>query len=117
MTAAYVLGIVCGIAVLFLLKFHASHESRIAGPAHATGVQLYRGKNMFQKKQANVSASARATYAVPGDFCRIFTEDQTALYLLAFALTADSEKAEQCFGDRAGGFDPRKPGLQDWARS
>lgn len=51
---------------------------------------------MFQNKAA-VSAGARATHTIPQDFCRIFAEDQTALYLLSLVLTADSEKAEQCF--------------------
>ena len=71
---------------------------------------------MFQKK-ANVSASARATYAVPGDFCRIFTEDQTALYLLALVLTADSEKAEQCFVTGLEDSIHGNPVFKDWARS
>jgi hypothetical protein len=71
---------------------------------------------MFQKK-ANVSASARATYAVPGDFCRIFTEDQTALYLLALVLTADSEKAEQCFVTGLEDSIHGNPVFNDWARS
>jgi hypothetical protein len=72
---------------------------------------------MFQKKQANVSASSRATYAVPGDFCRIFTEDQTALYLLSLALTADSEKAEQCFVTGLEDSIHGNPVFKDWARS
>jgi hypothetical protein len=72
---------------------------------------------MFQKKQANVSASARATYAVPGDFCRIFTEDQTVLYLLSLALTADSEKAEQCFVTGLEDSIHGNPVFKDWARS
>src|SRR6266849_3272262 len=50
-----------------------------------------------KKKEGGVSASTRPSYAVPGDFCRIFAEDKNALYLLSLLLTADSEKAEQCF--------------------
>jgi hypothetical protein len=73
---------------------------------------------MFQKKkQESVLASPRATYAVPGDFCRIFTEDQTALYLLSLALTADSEKAEQCFVTGLEDSIHGNPVFKDWARS
>jgi len=72
---------------------------------------------MFHKRQANVSASARAIYAVPGDFCRIFTEDQTALYLLSLALTADSEKAERCFVTGLEDSIHGNPVFKDWARS
>jgi hypothetical protein len=40
----------------------------------------------------------RATqYATVTDFCEIFTEEMHSLYLLAFLLTADQDKAEQCF--------------------
>jgi hypothetical protein len=72
---------------------------------------------MFQKKQASVSANARATYAVPADFCRIFTQDQTTLYLLSLALTADSEKAEQCFVSGLEDSIHGNPVFKDWARS
>jgi hypothetical protein len=33
----------------------------------------------------------------PPDFCRIFAEDMTSLYLLSFLLTANHEQAERCF--------------------
>jgi hypothetical protein len=36
-------------------------------------------------------------HAAPQDFCAIFMEDMSALYSLAFLLTADHEAAEQCF--------------------
>ena len=40
----------------------------------------------------------RATqYATVTDFCEIFTEEMHSLYLLSFLLTADQDKAEQCF--------------------
>ena len=38
-----------------------------------------------------------AEYASRGDFCRIFDQQMNSLYLLSFLLTADREKAEQCF--------------------
>jgi hypothetical protein len=36
-------------------------------------------------------------YATVTDYHRIFAEEMESLYLLAFLLTADSDKAEQCF--------------------
>ena len=49
-----------------------------------------RQKNQIEKVQAN-------QYAGMEDFCRLFTEKMNSLYWLAFLLTADREKAEQCF--------------------
>jgi hypothetical protein len=73
---------------------------------------------MFQKKrQEVVSPSARPSYAVPQDFCRIFTEDQTALYLLSLLLTADSEKAERCFVAGLEGSIQGNAVFKEWARS
>lgn len=56
-------------------------------------------------------------YATGSDFCRIFKEDMRNLYLLSLLLTADSEKAEQCF---VSGLDDCASGNQvfkEWARS
>jgi hypothetical protein len=36
-------------------------------------------------------------YAAVTDFRKIFTEEMHSLYLLSFLLTADKDKAEQCF--------------------
>ena len=36
-------------------------------------------------------------YANSADFRQVFDEDMEGLYLLSFLLTADREKAEQCF--------------------
>ena len=41
-------------------------------------------------------------YATSSDFCHIYFEQMHSLYLLSFLLTADPEKAEQCF---LSGFD------------
>ena len=56
-------------------------------------------------------------YASSGDFQRIFHEDMNGLYLLSFLLTADHEKAEQCF---VSGLEDAVNGnrvFQEWARS
>ena len=72
---------------------------------------------MFQKKENGISIGTKTTYAVPEDFCQIFAEDQSALYLLSLVLTADAEKAEQCF---VAGLDDSihgNPVFKEWARS
>jgi len=52
---------------------------------------------MFRRKESR-SARGRATeYATCKDFRQIFSEDMTGLHLLAYLLTADVAKAEQCF--------------------
>jgi hypothetical protein len=48
----------------------------------------------FARVQLNAADPASATRT---DFCRIFRDDMKSLYLLALVLTADHEKAEQCF--------------------
>jgi hypothetical protein len=56
-------------------------------------------------------------YASSSDFQRIFHEDMNGLYLLAFLLTADHEKAEKCF---VCGLEDAVNGnrvFQEWARS
>jgi hypothetical protein len=56
-------------------------------------------------------------YASSADFCRIFDEDMNDLYLLSFLLTADREKAEQCFVSGLEDAVEGNPVFQEWARS
>jgi DNA-directed RNA polymerase specialized sigma24 family protein len=56
-------------------------------------------------------------YASIGDFCRIFHEETDSLYRLSFLLTADGDKAEQCF---VSGLEDSVKGsrvFKEWARS
>ena len=59
-------------------------------------------------------------YATTDDFGRIFDENMNSLYLLAFLLTADHRKAEQCFvsglEDAVGGNPVFKEWAHSWAR-
>jgi len=59
-------------------------------------------------------------YASTDDFRRIFDENMNNLYLLAFLLTADHGKAEQCFvsglEDAVGGNPVFKEWAHSWAR-
>jgi hypothetical protein len=56
-------------------------------------------------------------YASSADFGRIFEEDMSSLYLLSFLLTADREKAEQCFVSGLDDAVEGNPVFKDWARS
>ena len=56
-------------------------------------------------------------YASRGDFCHIFYEETDSLYRLSFLLTADGDKAEQCF---VSGLEDSVKGsrvFKEWARS
>jgi hypothetical protein len=56
-------------------------------------------------------------YASSADFRRIFDEDMNGLYLLSFLLTADHEKAEQCFVSGLEDAVSGNPVFKEWARS
>jgi hypothetical protein len=51
--------------------------------------------NMLETIQ--ISDERTTNNATVIDFCGIFTEEMHSLYLLAFLLTADNDKAERCF--------------------
>ena len=59
----------------------------------------------------------RTPYASNGDFCRIFSEETDSLYRLSLLLTADPDKAQQCF---VSGLEDSLRGsrvFKEWARS
>ena len=56
-------------------------------------------------------------YASSGDFCRIFHEEMNSLYMLSLLLTADPEKAEQCFVSGLEEAAQGNPVFREWARS
>ena len=59
----------------------------------------------------------RGEYATSNDFRRIFDENMNSLYLLAYLLTADHAKAEQCFVSGLQGAVDGNPVFKEWARS
>ena len=65
----------------------------------------------------SVSTRTSPAYAISGDFCRIFAQDMNSLYLLSFLLTADREKAEQCFVSGLGDSLNANRIFREWARS
>jgi membrane protein DedA with SNARE-associated domain len=56
-------------------------------------------------------------YTTRGDFCRIFYEQKRSLYRLSFLLTADQEKAQQCFVSGLEDSVKGNPVFKEWARS
>jgi len=56
-------------------------------------------------------------YANRDDFRRIFDEEMNSLYLLSFLLTANCEKAEQCFVSGLEDAVEGNPLFKEWARS
>jgi hypothetical protein len=56
-------------------------------------------------------------YASSDDFHRVFDEDMNSLYVLSFLLTADHEKAEQCFVSGLEDAVEGNPVFKEWARS
>jgi hypothetical protein len=66
--------------------------------------------NHFSKERA-------ALYATDSDFCRIFKEDMQSLYLLSLLLTADPEKAEQCYISGLNDCSEGNKVFKEWAKS
>ncbi len=56
-------------------------------------------------------------YASSDDFRHVFNDDMNGLYLLSFLLTADHEKAEQCFVSGLEDSVEGRPVFKEWARS
>jgi hypothetical protein len=55
-------------------------------------------------------------YATATDFCEIFTEEVHSLFLLSFLLTADKDKAEQCFIGALGECVEGIGAFMEWSR-
>lgn len=56
-------------------------------------------------------------YASSDDFRRIFDDNMNSLYLLAFLLTADHDRAEECFVSGLEDAVEGNPVFKEWARS
>jgi DNA-directed RNA polymerase specialized sigma24 family protein len=72
---------------------------------------------MFRRKNQQRARERATEYATCKDFRQIFTEDMAGLHLLAYLLTADMARAEQCF---VAGLDDSIRGNQvfkQWARA
>ena len=63
------------------------------------------------------SAEPNARYATCPDYCRIFHDDMSPLYLLAFLLTTNHARAEQCYVESMENVFEGNPVFKEWARS
>ena len=63
------------------------------------------------------NGTAKPGYATASDFSRIFQEDQSSLYLLAFLLTANHQQAEDCLIAGIEDATNGNPVFKAWARS
>jgi DNA-directed RNA polymerase specialized sigma24 family protein len=68
-------------------------------------------------QSTQISMNGSTAYATVDDFRRIFSERMNDLYLLALLLTADAEKAEQCFVAGIGDSVEGNPVFKEWAYS
>lgn len=67
--------------------------------------------------QRQIAEPSPAAYATCVDFCRIFHEEMDGLYSLALLLTADHERAEDCFIRSLEGSLDGPPVFKEWAKS
>ena len=56
-------------------------------------------------------------YAVRNDFCRLFSEEMSSLFLLALLLTSDAKTAEQCFAAALEDCLKANDVFKDWTRT
>jgi hypothetical protein len=72
---------------------------------------------MFRSRRKQQTDWRASEYASCKDFQRIFTEDMVGLHHLAFLLTADQTKAEQCFVAGLEDSIHGNPVFRQWARA
>jgi DNA-directed RNA polymerase specialized sigma24 family protein len=72
---------------------------------------------MFRRRNKQKTIERATEYASCKDFKQIFTEDMVGLHRLAFLLTADHVKAEQCFVAGLEDSIHGNPVFRQWARA
>src|SRR5579864_902782 len=72
---------------------------------------------MFRSRSKKQTGGRATEYASCKDFRRIFAEDMVGLHRLAFLLTADHAKAEQCFVAGLEDSIHGNPVFRQWARA
>jgi DNA-directed RNA polymerase specialized sigma24 family protein len=72
---------------------------------------------MFRRKNKQRARERATEYATCKDFQQIFTEDMVGLHRLAYLLTADQAKAEQCFVAGLEESIRGNPVFRQWARA
>ena len=114
----YILGTICGIAVLFLLKFMQVVTRELHDSGTPRSCSALSEGNMFQKKENGVSIGMRPNLRNPARISAGSSRKTRARFICCHCvLTADPEKAEQCF---VAGLDDSihgTPVFKEWARS
>ena len=79
----------------------------------------WKGKEfwMFRRNQSQRARERATEYATCKDFQQIFREDMAGLHLLAYLLTGDQAKAEQCFVAGLEDSIHGNPVFKQWARA
>ncbi len=72
---------------------------------------------MFSKERKHEAREQILEYATRKDFEAIFSDDMSALHMLALLLTADPARAEQCFVAGLEESIEGNPVFRQWARS
>ena len=72
---------------------------------------------MFRSRSTKQTRERATEYASCKDFQRIFSEDMVGLHRLAFLLTADEARAEQCFVAGLEDSIHGNPVFRQWARA
>ena len=72
---------------------------------------------MFRSRSTKQTRGRATEYASCKDFQRIFSEDMVGLHRLAFLLTADEARAEQCFVAGLEDSIHGNPVFRQWARA
>ena len=71
---------------------------------------------MFRSNKPKIT-NFRAEYAKHADFCDVFNTDTKPLYLLAFLLTTNHRKSEQCFVSTVERAFKEQAVFKEWVRS
>ena len=73
--------------------------------------------NMNMLEPMHVVDESATPYATAADLFKTFTEEMHSLYLLSLLLTADNDKAEQCFVSAIGECLEEIGAFMEWTRS
>ena len=79
------------------------------------GCRTEKGRTRLDK--ATNDTTKTVDYAMPADFCRVFEDHLDDLHTLSLLLTADREKAEQCFVSGLDDCLQGNPVFREWAQS
>jgi hypothetical protein len=87
---------------------HSQRLFRYAAQAKRRRLNMLEPTHIFDDRAAN--------YANGADCCKVLNDEMHSLYLLSFLLTADSDKAKQCFVSGMGKCEEEIGVFLAWAR-